>query len=185
MKKLGFLIVLAIGMFLTYMPANAQQTSSASVTTDVQAALSITKSQDIIFGTIGNTSDPKLDPTGQSNQDVGSTAQVGVFDISGATSGTVFVNYNSTVTLSDGATPTAHTIIFHPNVTGDASSSNQNGSGSNPVTSGSTVTLSSASTGVYTLWVGGELGTVGTGISGQAAGIILQLLVSMFIINNK
>ncbi len=36
MKKLGFLIVLAIGMFLTYMPANAQQTSSASVTTDVQ-----------------------------------------------------------------------------------------------------------------------------------------------------
>lgn len=164
MKKYAFLFVLAFGLFLAYTPAKAQQSATAGVTTTVQTALSISKSQDIKFGNIGATSNPVLDPTGATNTDVGSTAQVGIFDISGANSGTVYVNYDGTVTLSDG-TP-ADDITFTTNVTGDASSSNQ--SSSTAVSSGSTVSLSSG--GAYTLWVGGNLGTLSSQASGSYTG---------------
>ena len=165
MKKLGFLFVLAIGMFLTYMPANAQSTT-AQVSTTVQTALSITKSQDIKFGNISATSSPVLDPTGATNTDVGSTAQVGIFDISGANSGTIYVHYDANVSLTGPTGTPTPTITFTPNVTGDVSSSNQ--SGSTSVGSGSTVSLSS--TGAYTLWVGGNLGTLSSQTAGSYTG---------------
>ena len=166
MKKSAFFLMLAFGLFLAYMPAKAQvitgKTAQASVTTTVQTALTLTKSQDVKFGAISATSSPVLDPKGVSTStDVGSTAQVGVFDITGANSANVIVNYDANVTLSDG-TP-ADDITFTPNVIGDKLSTNQ--SSASTIINGAAVALDGTA-GTFTLWVGGNLGT----LSGQATG---------------
>ncbi len=146
------LVVLSSGIVF------AQVNATANVSATVQNALTITKNNDVAFGNLSANSAPVLDANDQSNTDVTGTYQIGDYTIGGSNGASVNVSYDASVTLGDG---TAATMTFTPDVAGDASSSNQASAAG--VTSGASITL--GATG-YTLWIGGNLGT----LSGQASG---------------
>ena len=144
--------------------AFAQGTDSgvATVTTEVLANLSITATTTVDFGNVASTSNPVISPNGGTHQDV-ATPTVGTFTIAGAANASVDVSFDATATLSDGAA-TPNTITFTPDLAAHATTQ----SGAPSLTTGDDITLNGS--GAYLFWVGGELGTPGTGISSQTAG---------------
>ncbi len=136
----------------------AQSSATAEVSANVQAELTIVNDVAIDFGNISATSTPILDPKGVANTDVGQSYTVGQFTIGGSNGVGVGVSWDATVTLGDGT----NTITYTPVISGDASDQAQ--SASTILTSGDVVAL--GATG-YTLWVGGNLGTLSSQPVGQ------------------
>ncbi len=131
-------------------------TQSVSVTATVIQGLSLSSSGALNFGPIvAGTTPPSLDAR--------TNVSAPLFMASGAPAKEIAVSYSASTSLSDGY---GHTLTFAPSVCGSILQTNQTGSSS--VTLGSTITLSSGSTGYYYFWIGGGLGAIPTG---QASGI--------------
>ena len=127
----------------------------------VYSLLSLTKNVDIVFGNVSGTSTPIMDPIGITGNktDLGTSYTVGVFTLGGTDGVPVSVSYDASVALADGAA--GDDIIFTPDVAGHITAANQVDAAG--VASESSVTLGPAG---YTIWVGGNLGT----LSNQAVG---------------
>jgi len=125
------------------------QTQDIQVAADVNVPLTFANVTDIDFGGVQNDADATLDPEGTSDSNVGTSAQLGSFDIQGTDGAVVVVDYDATATLSDGS----NNVTFTPDVRGETLSS--------ALSSGGTVTLGNTTSGEYTLTIGGTLSSNG------------------------
>jgi Domain of unknown function (DUF4402) len=147
MKKLMLTIAMVLGTFgMSFAQNNANQnvTINAAV---IQALTLSVNTATLNLGTmVAGTTPTAVDPTTSPIQ----------FTLTGNGGSVIHVSY-AAVTLSG---PSASTMTFTPNVTGDPSSSNQ--ASATAVASGSTVTLSGAnySSQNYYFWLGGGVGSL-------------------------
>lgn len=161
-KKEGFtmkrtlLIALVVIMALGSTSLFAQATDNAQVAAVVQAALSIAKDVDVNFGDISATGTPILDATGGTHTDVGGTATVGEFTITGESGATVNITLTAATTLL-GANAGVNTMTYTAAMTEHVSTLASAVAVSNPVTMGGTT---------HKVFLGGNLGT----LTSQATG---------------
>lgn len=162
MKRSIFTLLVVSSMMISGAFAQGTDSGTATVVTEVLANLSISAATTVNFGNVASTSDPVIDPTGASHSDVASPV-IGTFTVAGAAGASVDVSFDATATLSDGAA-TPNTITFTPDLAAHATTQ----AGAPSLATGADITLNGS--GAYLFWVGGELGTPGTGISSQTAG---------------
>jgi hypothetical protein len=173
MSRNIFSAALLAVMLVVLVAGNAQaQSASVNPSATVLAALTITRTADVSFGNIGATTGGAvyLNPQNVANSNyVGASATVGKFTIAGATATDVQIAWPTTITLSDGATPTPHTIVYTLKVTGSVLTASQATSTDLTSTNPATVTTAAGgdpTPGAYFLWVGGSLPQ----LSGQTTG---------------
>ena len=161
MKK-SFIILIAMALFISFSSSANAQSASCTASASVVPALSITKLAGVDFGQILSTTPSSgtvsLDPKGSSSTNVGASAKVGEFSITGGNAATVTVTYDASVTLSDAS---SNQMTLAPDIAGFNAATQSSAS---TINNGGTITL--GSTGNYYIWVGGSLGS----LSSQAAG---------------
>lgn len=156
MKLFTSLVLLMCFVVVT----NAQVNTNINASATVNDQLLLAKNVDVQFGEVQkNTGTPVyLDPNDAASTNVATSSKVGKFTITGSDKA-ITVIWPANASLSDGV---SHTLTYTTKVVGDASSGNQAGATVLATPAGTNVTLASSS---YTLWVGGYLGVVGTGIA--------------------
>lgn len=151
------LFVLGVGNIL------GQQTQTVSVSATVEAPINITVTNNVVFGTIENAAASldreSADPNAPVGTNLGSTAALGVLQISGTVSGTTLVDYTD-ATLSDGATSET-TVAFTTAIRDFTNSAN--------IATGDQVALDGS--GQAVLHIGGSLAAPGaTGLFNTTQG---------------
>jgi len=151
LRNIGFITLLAV-MFVVLFTGNVQAQASSdniSASATVVANVSIAKTTDLSFGTLGQTTSGAvvLDATTAAvNHYVGTDAQVGEFTLSGANNSRLIFTFANTDLV--GQTDGTKKITFTPSVVGGATHA-----GAAAVTSGTAYNVN----GAYYLWVGGSL----------------------------
>jgi Domain of unknown function (DUF4402) len=165
LRNLFLVILLVLVAATSFAQLNANTNMGASAT--VLTALTITKNTDVAFGNIGATTAGQvyLDPKAAASTYVGTTATVGTLTIAGANSQSIRLTWPPTLSLSDGA---SHTMTYTLKVNG-LSANTQASSGTLTLTSGYYDATTSAG-GAYYLWVGGDLGTLASQVTGTYTG---------------
>jgi hypothetical protein len=130
-----------------------------AVTANVQADLTLVKNNDVEFATIEQGGAPILDPQDTNTDDVGNGAALGVLKATASTGTQLIINWDASATL--GNTTDSETLTFTPDIS--ANSSNNAGS-STDVTEGTAnaATETDGSSGELFIFIGGDLGTVGS-----------------------
>jgi hypothetical protein len=160
----AIMIVMLVILVAGNVQAQANATANASAT--VMTALTITKNTDVAFGNVGATTAGQvyLDPKGAASTYVGTTAAVGTLTIAGANSQSIHLGWPASVTLTSGVNTLTYTLKV-------------NGLNANTQASSTTLSLTggycdvtTAATGGYYLWVGGNIGTLASQVAGAYTG---------------
>lgn len=182
--SLAFVAVMFLGLSVSFGQSARNENITASA--EILAPLTLSKDADINFGNVSATTPGPvfLDPTGQANAYVGTTAAVGRFTITGAigvdnsgtTSPTVKVSWPASIELESGSDK----MLYHVAVNGlgDATQSSAVRLGTLGTVGTADVVLTNEEGlgGTYYLYVGGNLGkstdTAGTptALANQATG---------------
>lgn len=133
---------------------NNTMTGTAQLVDNITIDPATGDSASVDFGQVltNVTSAIYLDPKGENNTNVGSSASIGVFKIGGSAGTKVSINYNETVTMS-GDNNSSNTIHWLPAITYDQSSP-MSQSGSSSLTNGQNINLNAND---LRLFIGGNL----------------------------